>query len=131
MSEFYKKLKSIRLEKEIDLEEIHKRTKISLSSLNAIEEGKFDQLSYTYVRLFLKAYALEIGTDPDETLEEFEVFIGNKTASKDAKIESESKKILFSSIKDENHEKNEAWKEPYKIACNASHSAGKVIKECC
>ena len=107
MSEFYKKLKSIRLEKEIDLEEIHKRTKISLSSLNAIEEGKFDQLSYTYVRLFLKAYALEIGTDPDETLEEFEVFIGNKTASKDAKIESESKKILFSSIKDENHEKNE------------------------
>ena len=38
MSQFYKKLKSIRLEKEIDLEKIHKRTKISLSALNAIEK---------------------------------------------------------------------------------------------
>ena len=105
MSEFYKKLKSIRLEKEIDLEKIHKRTKISLSALNAIEKGKFDQLSYTYVRLFLKAYSLEIGVDPDETLEEYEVFIGNKTVSKDTKIEDnpvKSSKILFSSIKDEN-----------------------------
>ena len=108
MSEFYKKLKSIRLEKEIDLEKIHKRTKISLSALNAIEKGKFDQLSYTYVRLFLKAYSLEIGVDPDETLEEFEVFIGNKTVSKDTKIEDnpiKSSKILFSSIKDGNQQK--------------------------
>ena len=108
MSEFYKKLKSIRLEKEIDLEKIHKRTKISLSALNAIEKGKFDQLSYTYVRLFLKAYSLEIGVDPDETLEEYEVFIGNKKVSKDAKIEDnpvKSSKILFSSIKDENQQK--------------------------
>ena len=108
MSEFYKKLKSIRLEKEIDLEEIHKRTKISLSALNAIEKGKFDQLSYTYVRLFLKAYSLEIGVDPDETLEEYEVFIGNITVSKDTKIEDnpiKSSKILFSSIKDENQQK--------------------------
>ena len=115
MSEFYKKLKSIRLEKEIDLEKIHKRTKISLSALNAIEKGKFDQLSYTYVRLFLKAYSLEIGVDPDETLEEFEVFIGNKTGSKDIKIEDnpiKSSKILFSSIKDENQQKIDGKKAP-------------------
>ena len=115
MSEFYKKLKSIRLEQEIDLEKIHKRTKISLSALNAIEKGKFDQLSYTYVRLFLKAYSLEIGVDPDETLEEYEVFIGNKTVSKDTKIEDnpiKSSKILFSSIKDENQEKNKEKKAP-------------------
>ena len=115
MSEFYKKLKSIRLEKEIDLEKIHKRTKISLSALNAIEKGKFDQLSYTYVRLFLKAYSLEIGVDPDETLEEYEVFIGNKTVSKDTKIEDnpiKSSKILFSSIKDENQQKMDGKKAP-------------------
>ena len=115
MSEFYKKLKSIRLEKEIDLEKIHKRTKISLSALNAIEKGKFDQLSYTYVRLFLKAYSLEIGVDPDETLEEYEVFIGNKTVSKDTKIEDnpiKSSKILFSSIKDENQQKINEKKAP-------------------
>ena len=115
MSEFYKKLKSIRLEKEINLEKIHKRTKISLSALNAIEKGKFDQLSYTYVRLFLKAYSLEIGVDPDETLEEYEVFIGNKTVSKDTKIEDnpiKSSKILFSSIKDENQQKINEKKAP-------------------
>ena len=115
MSEFYKKLKSIRLEKEIDLEKIHKRTKISLSALNAIEKGKFDQLSYTYVRLFLKAYSLEIGVDPDETLEEYEAFIGNKTVSKDTKIEDnpiKSSKILFSSIKDENQQKIDGKKAP-------------------
>ena len=115
MSEFYKKLKSIRLEKEIDLEKIHKRTKISLSALNAIEKGKFDQLSYTYVRLFLKAYSLEIGVDPDETLEEYEVFIGNKTVSKDTKIEDnpiKSSKILFSSIKDDNQQKINGKKAP-------------------
>ena len=115
MSEFYKKLKSIRLEKEIDLEEIHKRTKISLSALNAIEKGKFDQLPYTYVRLFLRAYSLEIGVDPDETLEEFEVFIGNKRVSKDTKIEDnpiKSSKILFSSIKDENQQKIDEKKAP-------------------
>ena len=115
MSQFYKKLKSIRLEKEIDLEKIHKRTKISLSALNAIEKGKFDQLSYTYVRLFLKAYSLEIGVDPDETLEEYEVFIGNKTVSKDTKIEDnpiKSSKILFSSIKDENQQKMDGKKAP-------------------
>ena len=115
MSDFYKKLKSIRLEKEIDLEKIHKRTKISLSALNAIEKGKFDQLSYTYVRLFLKAYSLEIGVDPDETLEEYEVFIGNKTVSKDTKIEDnpiKSSKILFSSIKDENQQKIDGKKAP-------------------
>ena len=115
MSEFYKKLKSIRLEKEIDLEKIHKRTKISLSALNAIEKGKFDQLSHTYVRLFLKAYSLEIGVDPDETLEEYEVFIGNKTVSKDTKIEDnpiKSSKILFSSIKDENQQKINEKKAP-------------------
>ena len=115
MSEFYKKLKSIRLEKEIDLEKIHKRTEISLSALSAIEKGKFDQLSYTYVRLFLKAYSLEIGVDPDETLEEYEVFIGNKTVSKDTKIEDnpiKSSKILFSSIKDENQQKIDGKKAP-------------------
>ena len=115
MSEFYKKLKTIRLEKEIDLEKIHKRTKISLSALNAIEKGKFDQLSYTYVRLFLKAYSLEIGVDPDETLEEYEVFIGNKTVLKDDIIEDnpiKSSKILFSSIKDENQQKIDGKKAP-------------------
>ncbi len=78
MAEFYKELKLIREEKGIELTKIHKRTKISLSALQAIEKGKFDQLPYTYVRLFLRAYALEIGANPEAALESFEIFIGNK-----------------------------------------------------
>ena len=63
----------------------------------------------------MKAYSLEIGVDPDETLEEYEVFIGNKTVSKDTKIEDnpiKSSKILFSSIKDENQQKMDGKKAP-------------------
>ena len=78
MNDFYKELKSIRIEKGIELEKIHKRTKISLSALHAIEKGMFEQLPYTYVRLFLRAYALEIGIDPEETLNNLEIFLGNK-----------------------------------------------------
>ena len=79
MTEFYKELKSIRTEKGIDLEKIHKRTKISLSALHAIEKGKFDQLPYTYVRLFIRAYAVEIGVDPEEVLENLDIYLGIKT----------------------------------------------------
>ena len=98
MAEFYKELKSIRTEKGIELEKIHKRTKISLSALHAIEKGKFDQLPYTYVRLFIRAYAVEIGVDPEEVLENLDIYLGNKTQpqkkDKDSavKVEIEEKK---------------------------------------
>ena len=80
MTDFFKELKTIRTEKGIELEKIHKRTKISLSALHAIEKGMFDQMPYTYVRLFLRAYALEIGVDPEKTLDELEIYLGNKTS---------------------------------------------------
>ena len=94
MNDFYKELKSIRIEKGIELEKIHKRTKISLSALHAIEKGMFEQLPYTYVRLFLRAYALEIGIDPEETLDNLEIYLGNKTppAEKKEKHQSKAKK---------------------------------------
>ncbi len=79
MSEFYKELKSIREDQGIDLEEIHIRTKINLNYLRAIEDGKFDLLPHTYVRLFIRAYATEIGTDPDKIVSNLEAFLGNKT----------------------------------------------------
>ena len=68
MSEFYKELKLIRQDQEIDLEEIHNRTKINLNYLQAIEDGKFDLLPNTYMRLFIRAYATEIGANPDEAI---------------------------------------------------------------
>lgn len=99
MTEFYKELKSIRTEKGIDLEKIHKRTKISLSALHAIEKGKFDQLPYTYVRLFIRAYAVEIGVDPEDVLEKLDIYLLNQTQpeKKDSdsgvKVKTEEKKL--------------------------------------
>ncbi|MED5433370.1 MAG: helix-turn-helix transcriptional regulator [Candidatus Neomarinimicrobiota bacterium] len=115
MAKFYKELKLIREEKGIELEKIHKRTKISLSALQAIEKGKFDQLPYTYVRLFLRAYAVEIGANPEEALENFEIFIGNKEENPNKKIEENfdiSAEALFSNDKTGNNKKESEQKNP-------------------
>ena len=79
MSEFYKELKELRKERGIDLEEIHSRTKISVATLKAIEDGQFSQLPHTYTRLFVRAYALEIGADADDTLRRLERLLGNES----------------------------------------------------
>jgi len=78
MSDFYKELKELRLKAGIDLEEIHNRTKISLPALRAIENGQFSQLPHTYIRLFVRAYANEIGADEDQTLKELEKFLNKE-----------------------------------------------------
>ena len=99
MAEFYTQLKALREERGIDLEEIHQRTKISLASLNAIENGQFSQLPHTYMRLFVRAYSDEIGADADETLSQLEAFLGNQPAPAPPKkdLEQESPKPPTSS----------------------------------
>lgn len=79
MSSFYKELKDLRIESGIDLEEIHNRTKISLEALRAIESGQFDELPQTYIRLFVRAYANEIGADENSTLSELDKFLSGKS----------------------------------------------------
>ena len=113
MTDFFKELKTIRTEKGIDLEKIHKRTKISLSALHAIEKGMFDQMPYTYVRLFLRAYALEIGVDPEKTLDELEIYLGNKTSRSKKEVEkvkTEKKDLKIPS--NENIKKKPVSKRP-------------------
>ena len=68
MSELHKNLKSLRRERKIELQAIEKRTKIDLKYLKAIESGNFEVLPSTYIRLFLKAYCVEIGADPLDAL---------------------------------------------------------------
>ena len=89
MSSFYKDLKELRIESGIDLEDIHSRTKISLEALRAIESGQFDELPQTYIRLFVRASANEIGADENSTLSEL-----NKFLAEESKVDSqaESKK---------------------------------------
>ena len=77
MAQFYKELRELRLSKEITLEELENRTKINAKYLEAIEEGNFDILPIPYLRLFLRAYAIEIGGDSERALEQLDSFIGN------------------------------------------------------
>ena len=81
MAQFYKELKDLRLSKEISLEELETRTKINIKYLAAIEEGNFDILPIPYLRLFLRAYATEIGGDSDRSLEQLDSFIGHTKPS--------------------------------------------------
>ena len=77
MAQFYKELKELRLSKEISLEELETRTKINIKYLAAIEEGNFAILPIPYLRLFIRAYAAEIGGDSDRALEQLDSFIGH------------------------------------------------------
>jgi len=72
MSHLYKNLKTLRKGKGISLEDINKRTKINISTLKAIESGDFSDLTSTYQRLFIRAYAAEIGANPEDIIKNLE-----------------------------------------------------------
>jgi len=76
MSDLHKKLKALRREQKIDLTAIEKRTKINLEYLKAIESGNFEVLPSTYIRLFLKAYCVEIGADPVDAMRQMDILLG-------------------------------------------------------
>ena len=76
MAQFYKELKELRISKEISLEDLQSKTKINIRYLEAIESGNFEVLPTPYLRLFIRAYALEIGGDAERALEQLDSFIG-------------------------------------------------------
>ena len=61
MIEFGQKLKKKRESKNISLEEISINTNISINYLRAIESGDMSQLPESFMKLFMKSYAKEIG----------------------------------------------------------------------
>ena len=77
MAQFYKELKDLRLSKKISLEELESRTKINIKYITAIEEGNFEILPMPYLRLFIRAYATEIGGDSERSREQLDSFIGH------------------------------------------------------
>tara|TARA_B100002052_G_scaffold294209_1_gene318614 strand:- start:1047 stop:1874 length:828 start_codon:yes stop_codon:yes gene_type:complete len=92
MAQFYKELKDLRLSKEISLEELETRTKINIKYLAAIEEGDFEILPVPYLRLFLRAYATEIGGDSERSLEQLDSFMGHsKSTVKKSNLNDEIK----------------------------------------
>lgn len=65
------KLKKTRLEKNLTIEDVYKKTKIHTNILLAIEEDRLSQLSPVYVKGFLKLYAEFLGLDPKEIIQEY------------------------------------------------------------
>ena len=86
MAQFYKELKELRVSKEISLEDLESKTKINIKYLKAIEEGDFNILPAPYLRLFIRAYAIEIGGEANRALDQLDSFVGNKKPSVSASI---------------------------------------------
>ena len=63
MIEFGQKLRKKREKKGISLEEISVNTNISITYLRAIESGDMSQLPESFMKLFMKSYANEIGVN--------------------------------------------------------------------
>ena len=80
MATFYIELQELRKSKGISLEQIHDRTKINIRYLRAVEAGDFDILPIPYLRLFLRAYADEIGGNADRALEQLDSFLGTSSS---------------------------------------------------
>jgi len=76
MAQFYKELKELRESRGISMEEISDRTKINIRYLHSIESGEFSEIEIPYLRLFLRAYAEEIGGDSDRALEQLDSYLG-------------------------------------------------------
>jgi len=62
------RLKKIRQEKGLSLEEVRKKTKIHLNILKAIEGDSLTNLSPIYLKGFLKIYCNFLGLDPKECI---------------------------------------------------------------
>jgi cytoskeleton protein RodZ len=72
MSEFGVRIKHAREAQNVSLRHIATVTKISLSTLEALEREDFSRLpGGIFGRAFVRAYATEVGLDPDLTVQEF------------------------------------------------------------
>ena len=66
------KMKRAREERGVSLRHIADVTKISVSALEALERNDISRLpGGIFVRAFVRAYAVEIGLDPEQTVREF------------------------------------------------------------
>jgi cytoskeletal protein RodZ len=77
MGDFSDKLRRAREEKGVSLRDIAAATKISVGALEALERGALSRLpGGIFSRAFVRAYALEVGLDPEVTVQEFLVEMG-------------------------------------------------------
>lgn len=78
MNTFSDELRKERVSQDISLSDIATKTHINVKYLEAIEQGSFDILPQTYVRAFIREYALMVGLSPVEVLKKFDVMVSGK-----------------------------------------------------
>lgn len=70
---FGRYLQTIRIERDIRLEQVAEATRIATSTLDAIEDEDFNRLPPdVFLRGFLRAYAKTVGADPDEAVRRYD-----------------------------------------------------------
>jgi cytoskeleton protein RodZ len=84
MSDFGAQLKQARESRGISLRQIATSTKISVVALEALERGDFSRLpGGIFSRAFVRSYALEVGLNPDQIVEQFLVELGAAVPAED------------------------------------------------
>ena len=93
MKEFYENLKKKRQANNISLEAVHQKTRLPMQYLQAIENGRMQELPKAYELMYLRRYAREIGLEPDEVVRDYELLSGKLTPaeSNEAKQQAEGK----------------------------------------
>ncbi len=71
LDQFGEELKQLRLERKISLMDISTETRINVKFLEAMERGQFQILPQTYVRAFLREYALILGLSPGDLMQKY------------------------------------------------------------
>lgn len=95
-------LRKVRLEKGISLEEAHKKTKLHLNILNALEEDNLINFSPVYIKGFLKIYCEFLGLDARDYIADYKEpkpiasVKENKQASKASILKATTAKIVYS-----------------------------------
>jgi cytoskeletal protein RodZ len=73
-STLFDKLKEIREEKKISLEDIARNTRINIQFLEALEKGDLLQIPRVYDKLFFKSYLKALGLNDTEYYDDFLAF---------------------------------------------------------
>ena len=105
---FYERLKKKREALDKSLDEISDEIKIDTKFLEALEEGNFDVLPNTYIRLFLKTYAGELKLDIENILDEYDAYCEehNIEAKEEEEIERETEEESKLNIEPTTKKKN-------------------------
>lgn len=88
------KLKNLRLQKGLSLEDVHKKTKIHLNILKAIEEDSLVNFSPVYIKGFLKIYCKLLGVDPRDCISDYKEAKAAFTHVSDSKKKPASKFVM-------------------------------------